>query len=128
ALSATYKYDSYGNTLSSSGSMAAANLYRFSSKEVNLNYTDSGIYYYGYRWYEPNLQRWLNPDPIEEEGGINLYGFVYNNPIGDFDKDGWAPHKKKRPSTHDKHTKPRPGRPGTKQRQKPGWIDRKTGQ
>src|SRR5256884_2575542 len=81
AMVATYRYDPYGNTISSSGTLASLNLYRFSSKEVDPNYTDSGLYYYGYRWYDPNLQRWPNRDPIEERGGINLYGFVSNDPI-----------------------------------------------
>jgi RHS repeat-associated protein len=60
------------------GTLATANTYRYSSKEID---PQSGIYYYGYRYYEPNLQRWLNQDPIGEEGGLNLYGYVRNNPI-----------------------------------------------
>jgi RHS repeat-associated protein len=78
-LVAEYAYDPYGNILSISGPMASANKYRFSSKEWNEN---AGLYYYGYRFYEPSLQRWLNRDPIEEQGGINLYDFAQNNPIG----------------------------------------------
>jgi hypothetical protein len=46
------------------------------------------MYYYGYRWYDPNLQRWLNRDPIFEAGGINLYGFVGNNTPNLVDTDG----------------------------------------
>ena len=42
-----------------------ANIYRFSSKEIHAN---SGMYYYGYRFYDPWLQRWLNRDPIDELG------------------------------------------------------------
>jgi RHS repeat-associated protein len=72
---ANYKYDPYGRTISSSGSLAAANLYRFSSKELHAN---SGMYYYLYRFYDPNTQRWLNRDPVGEKGGINLYSFVAN--------------------------------------------------
>jgi RHS repeat-associated protein len=34
--------------------------------------------YYGYRYYHPQTGRWINRDPIEEEGGVNLYGFVGN--------------------------------------------------
>ena len=34
--------------------------------------------------------RWLNRDPIEEEGGINLYAFVRNNPINSIDPNGLA--------------------------------------
>jgi RHS repeat-associated protein len=79
---AKYLYDPYGNTLSMSGPLAAANTYRFSSKEWNNN---AGYYYYLYRYYDPNLQRWLNRDPSEEEGGINLYDFVANNPLDQVD-------------------------------------------
>lgn len=38
--------------------------------------TASGMFFYGYRYYNPEMGRWLNRDPIEEEGGLNLYGFV----------------------------------------------------
>jgi RHS repeat-associated protein len=44
--------------------------------------------YYGYRYYPPQTGRWINRDPIEEKGGINLYGFLYNNGIKDIDKLG----------------------------------------
>jgi RHS repeat-associated protein len=74
---ATYAYDPYGRQLASSGTLANANTYRFSSKELMVA---SGLYYYGYRFYDPNTQRWLNRDPIQESGGINLYGFSHNNP------------------------------------------------
>ena len=36
--------------------------------------------YYGYRQYSPQTGRWLSRDPIGENGGLNLYGFVFNNP------------------------------------------------
>ena len=84
---AKYLYDSFGNTLGTWGSLAAGNTYRYSSKEVDVR---SGAYYYGYRYYQPNLQRWLNRDPIGERGGINLYGFVGNGPINKFDAIGLA--------------------------------------
>jgi RHS repeat-associated protein len=75
---AHYRYDPFGNLLGLSGSMADANLYRFSSKEWHAN---SGLYYYGFRFYEPATQRWLNRDPTEESGGLNLYAFGQNNPV-----------------------------------------------
>ncbi len=34
-----------------------------------------------YGFYDPNLQRWVNRDPIEELGGINLYRIGRNNPV-----------------------------------------------
>jgi RHS repeat-associated protein len=78
-LAASYRYDPFGNTLSASGSLALTNVYRFSSKECHLN---SGMYYYLYRFYDPNVQRWINRDPIEERGGLNLYACALNDPIG----------------------------------------------
>jgi RHS repeat-associated protein len=86
-LAASYRYDPYGTTISSSGSLASANVYRFSSKEIHVN---SGLYYYGFRWYAPNLQRWLNRDPVGEYLSINLYAFLENEPSDLFDNDGLA--------------------------------------
>lgn len=43
------------------------------------------LYYYGYRWYEPVTGRWPSRDPIEEIGGLNLFGFVGNNGIDHID-------------------------------------------
>jgi RHS repeat-associated protein len=70
--------------------MAYVNTYRFSSKEWNDN---AGLYYYLYRFYDPNLQRWPNHDPIEEKGGINLYKFIANNPENAVDSFGFCPSK-----------------------------------
>ena len=44
--------------------------------------------YYGYRYYDPVTGRWPSRDPIEEKGGVNLYGFVGNNPVNLFDPFG----------------------------------------
>ena len=38
--------------------------------------------------YDPNIGRWISRDPIEEEGGLNLYGFVRNDGLNFFDADG----------------------------------------
>ena len=84
-LVAKYLYDPYGNILGQWGPLAEANNYRFSSKEFHAN---SGLYYYGYRFYEPNLQRWMNRDPSGEAGGLNLYGLVGNSPVGRIDPLG----------------------------------------
>jgi RHS repeat-associated protein len=85
---ARYHYDPFGNELSRGGPLAHANVYRFSSKE---RHPQSGLYYYGARFYEPGLQRWLNRDPLGGEGGINLHAFVHNDPINWIDTDGFAP-------------------------------------
>jgi RHS repeat-associated protein len=96
---ARYLYDAFGNTISASGLLANANVYRFSSKEWHQN---SGLAYYGYRYYDPNLQRWLNRDPIGESGfdtlrrrddsadthEANSYEFVHNDPVDKLDPNG----------------------------------------
>ena len=45
----------------------------------------TGLIYYGYRYYSPSLGRFLNRDPIGEEGGTNLYAFVENDPVNGWD-------------------------------------------
>ena len=49
---------------------------------------EPALVYYNYRFYNPKDGRWINRDPIAEEGGWNLYGFVDNNPIDSFDRSG----------------------------------------
>lgn len=41
---------------------------------------ESGLYNYGYRYYDAQLGRWLSRDPIVEKGGLNLYEFCKNRP------------------------------------------------
>jgi RHS repeat-associated protein len=88
AVAARYRYDPYGNLLGLAGPMAELNLYRFSSKEFH---SASGLYYYGYRFSEPSLQRWINRDPIRETAGVNVYLFVENSPANRLDALGlWS--------------------------------------
>ncbi len=47
-----------------------------------------GVTYYGYRYYDPVTGRWPSRDPIEESGGLNLYGFVGNDGIASIDPSG----------------------------------------
>ena len=44
-----------------------------------------GVTDYGYRYFDPNTGRWPSRDPIEERGGVNLYGFVGNNGVNGVD-------------------------------------------
>ncbi len=88
-IAAHYEYDAFGNTLVSAGSEAENNVFRFSTKYYDV---ETGLYYYGYRYYSPKLGRWSTRDPLEEEGGINLYVFVENSPINLLDTLGLAVH------------------------------------
>jgi RHS repeat-associated protein len=90
---AKYEYGPFGETLTSEGDLAADNPIRWSTK-----YTDgeSGLVYYGYRYYNAGTGRWLNRDPVAEAGGVNLFGFVNNATSGLFDalglwtRDSWT--------------------------------------
>ncbi len=82
---ATMRYDAFGNTLEAEGPRAGENPYRFSTKEWH---GPSGLYDYGFRFYSPGMGRWMNRDPLQEEGGVNLYAMVGNNPINDVDEYG----------------------------------------
>jgi RHS repeat-associated protein len=79
----TYEYDSYGNTLSSTGSVP--NPYGFSTKEIS---STSGLIYFGARYYNPELGRWLSPDPLGMVNGPNLYAYCNNNPTNLIDPWG----------------------------------------
>jgi RHS repeat-associated protein len=87
SVAAHYEYDPFGNTVVNTD---AGNLfnYRFSNKPLDF---ETGLYYYGYRYYDPMTGRWPSRDPIEQEDGFNLYGFVANNAIGWVDKMGLDP-------------------------------------
>jgi RHS repeat-associated protein len=105
-IAAKYLYDAFGNTISKSGMLADGNLYRFSSKEWHQN---SGLAYYLYRYYDPNLQRWPNRDPLGDDRFFqsysspypqwirakvartavgNLYAFTYNDAVDSVDSLG----------------------------------------
>ena len=79
------QYSPYGKLIRSEGPMAERNPFRFSTKYLD---TESGLYYYGLRYYDPHLGRFINRDPIEEAGGLNLYAAFNNDPINRIDVNG----------------------------------------
>jgi RHS repeat-associated protein len=83
--SADFEYSAFGETLMAEGPMQETLPFRFSTK-----YTDNetGLLYYGLRYYSPSTGRWLSRDPLDEEGGLALYGFVQNSPLDYFDALG----------------------------------------
>jgi RHS repeat-associated protein len=82
------EYYPYGNT---SYQAVAANVdvslkrYRYTRKEKD---EESGLYYYGARYYAAWLGRWVSADPIGMKDGVNLFQFVKNNPINSVDFHG----------------------------------------
>ena len=83
SLDAKYEYGAFGEPLRVGGTaIAADNPFRFSTKYTDV---ESGLVYYGFRYYSPSLGRFLNRDPLGEAGGSNLYAFVENDPVNGWD-------------------------------------------
>ncbi|HWX20794.1 MAG TPA: RHS repeat-associated core domain-containing protein [Candidatus Binatia bacterium] len=84
ALAAQYDYDPYGRRTVSAGGA------------VNADFGFTGLYYHApsglhlalFRAYDAETGRWLNRDPIAEDGGLNLYSYVANDPAGSLDPMG----------------------------------------
>lgn len=86
-LSSREEYYPYGGTalLAARNELdVASKTLRYSGKERDA----TGLYYYGFRYLAPWLHRWLNPDPAGTVDGLNLYGFVGNNPVTVMDSNG----------------------------------------
>ena len=86
---AHFEYDPFGNTVVNGGSTSLFN-YRFSTKPLD---SETGLLYYGYRYYDPVTGRWPARDPLAENGGPNLFGFVGNNGVSRIDGLGLTAYK-----------------------------------
>ena len=106
-----YSYAPFGN-VSASGDVSQP--FQWSSEHYD---SELDLVYYNFRHYSPALGRFLSRDPIAEQGGLNLYAFVRNNPNAFFDEVG----------TRGKSGRPKPkplypgrvGRPITPEQQEP---------
>jgi RHS repeat-associated protein len=81
-IAASYQYDPFGNLIKADGAYADDNPFRFSTKYHD---DETGLVYYGYRYYSTELGRWLNRDPIGKTGGVNEYNFLKNQVENDID-------------------------------------------
>ena len=75
ALAKTYTYDSFGKLTASTGTLT--NPFQYTGREFD---PEIGIYEYRHRYYDQNVGRFLNEDPIAFDGGLNFYRYVNNNP------------------------------------------------
>jgi len=96
--SANFEYDAFGREVRANGTTVAATNtppgltagtayadalpFHFSSKFTDL---ESGLNYYGYRYYDPKDGRWLGRDPMGEEGGLNPYSMLENDALSVID-------------------------------------------
>lgn len=88
-LTHSFEYDAFGKELTADTLVPTGNgttketlPFRFSTKYHD---DETGFAYYGYRYYNADLGRWLNRDPVGEGGGLNLYGMVANDAVNRID-------------------------------------------
>ena len=81
-----YEYSPFGTLINEVESVE--NPFKFSSEYYD---SETGLIYYNFRYYNPETGKWLKRDPIAEQGGFNLYGFVSNNSIYYWDYLGLDP-------------------------------------
>ena len=84
-VAARYAYDAFGSITAQSGPMADTFTHRFSTKPFDA---ETGLVMFQLRPYDPPTGRFIGRDPIEEEGGINLYALCENDPINTLDING----------------------------------------
>ena len=84
---AIYEYSPSGELIHAEGTYSSSNPFRFSSEYQD---DETGLVYYGLRFYSPSLGRFINRDPIEEQGGLNLYGFCQNDGVNSVDSLGMS--------------------------------------
>jgi len=81
------EYIAFGEVLFEEHSTSKTIPYLFNGKELD---TETGLYYYGARYYDPKVSIFLNVDPLAEKTH-DPYGYVWNNPMKFLDPDGKAP-------------------------------------
>ena len=75
-LANTYTYDSFGNTTASTGTLP--NYFQYTGREFD---TETGIYFYRARYFDPSSARFLSEDPLKFGAGVNFYAYVKNRPL-----------------------------------------------
>jgi RHS repeat-associated protein len=78
-----YTYDSFGRLTGSTG--AVVNAFRYTGREFD---TETQIYNYRARYFDPSVGRFLSEDPINFQSGLNFYEYVANDPTTLIDPSG----------------------------------------
>jgi RHS repeat-associated protein len=90
-VTAEYEYGPFGKVLKVLGEIGNEMPFRFSTKFQDF---ETGLVYYGFRYYSPVLGRWVNRDPIEENGGVNVLSLQGNDLVNAVDVMGLYKLKK----------------------------------
>jgi RHS repeat-associated protein len=88
ALVSSTRYDAWGNP--STAPVGAAGVLPLGFAGLYYH-QQSGLHFAEHRMYDPSSMRWLNRDPIEEQGGLNLYAYAGGNPVRFDDPSGHLP-------------------------------------
>src|SRR6266704_4702176 len=92
SIANTYTYDSFGKLTASTGSLV--NPFQYTGREFD---TETGLYYYRARYYDPNTGRFLAEDPLGMRDSVNRYVYAKNNslnfedPLGLYRLEGFTP-------------------------------------
>jgi RHS repeat-associated protein len=86
-LLAEYWYGPFGELLEATGSHADTNPWRWASKSLD---PETGLVYFGLRYYDPATGQWLSREPLGEGESLNLYAYCHNDPINRVDVLGAA--------------------------------------
>lgn len=87
SLAAEFDYDPYGTPVVGRGPAMDACPFRHRTRYYD---PETWLYYYGYRYYDPSVTKWISKDPLGEAGGWNLTAFCDNDPVNTFDALGLA--------------------------------------
>jgi RHS repeat-associated protein len=85
AVAASYVYDSFGNLTASTGTVT--NPFQYTGREFD---SETGLYYYRARYYDPTIGRFISEDPVSFFGGHNFYHYAGNEPTLFIDPSGLA--------------------------------------
>ena len=89
-----YPYGRSAYRAAASGVDLSLKRYRFTGKERD---EETGLDYFGVRYYAPWLGRWTSGDPGGFVDGLNLYRYVRNNPVNGIDREGYSTEEVEKP-------------------------------
>jgi len=86
-LVAEYWWGPFGELIEARGELAQTNPWRYATKYFDV---ETGLYYFGHRYYGPVTGQWLNRELLGEDESLNLYAYAHNDPINHVDVLGLA--------------------------------------